>query len=48
MLDNSLKCEGQITSGSRSMNTLSDLCYCSYKSYKVGRLAYNIQGRIEV
>jgi len=48
MLDNCIECEEQLTSGSQSMYTLSDRCYSSYKAYKVGRLAYNIQGRIEV
>jgi len=34
MLQNDLKYEGQLTSGSRSLYTLADRCYCSYKTYQ--------------
>jgi len=34
MLENYLKYEGQLTSGRRSLYTLADRCYCSYKTYQ--------------
>jgi len=34
ILENFLKYEGQLTAGSRSLYTLADRCYCSYKTYQ--------------